>query len=75
MNNQSYNRADAKPLSFQIRNDAHGVELLILDAIGDTFGESTATDVAAFLKKHDGEPVHVRIKRLAAGFRRRKSSS
>ena len=61
MRNQPYNRANAKPLSFQIRNDAHGVELLILDPIGDPHGESTATDVAAFLKKHRGKPVHVRI--------------
>ena len=61
MQNQPFNRANAKPLSFQIRNDAHGVELLILDPIGDTFGDSTASDVAALLKKHRGKPVHVRI--------------
>lgn len=61
MKNQPFNRADARPLNFQIRNAADGVELLLLDPIGDTFGESTAGDVAAFLKKYPGEPVHVRI--------------
>ena len=61
MRHQPFNRANAKPLNFQIHNAADGVELLLLDPIGDTFGESTASDVAAFLKKHPGEPVHVRI--------------